>query len=646
MGLFEDKLQWKYAIAQQEANQGGEAKLITANSAAKTADAQAEHLGMRNDSLRRSTAMFDRLGSSASASAPAQSKGFVRNGNSYSAPTTPITVNALTSTGSVLDSPLLRESSFEQLSKPLGLKRGKTRVTDKTGRGSPVKDTVDAKLADGEAVLNAGAAEILGRDKIEQLNEQGAQALGLRGGSKMVGDTLHAYGGVTPEEIAAGIATAKRRAGYYTPKSAPASTPPSLGNAGKALGPLANVAMYAAAPEEEKGDAASGFGVPGLVVGLAHKAVQPVRDRVYSAIDEATGLSAKVNPLVEKVQTAFGGQRQSPVAKPALTETPQAGNTFANVDLSKVSDPAMMDKIERSQQFRAMGLSGKDRANAPAYEQGGYSGKGLARLNVDSPSDEIYRKGNSYMGVGAKPKAPTEQDQKAGLRQALTLAALGGSNEAAAILGQMTHSEEGAANRQNNLDVAAIQAGAKGKSGKGDSTTLTDQLKLGTTLIGEGREAELLQAVNQRKQSAVADALKSGDTKRAKAIQDADLDQDFIMETANLMKQREAADANSSGKRAAIGGGVGAALGGVAGLGAGLMLKKPKLAMSGAGALMSAIGGGLYGYRTGSKGIDQYTDLNRIAALESDGSDLLGDGLLIPGDVLPDDQKVLRGLRR
>lgn len=53
------------------------------------------------------------------------------------------------------------------------MKKGETRVTDESGNGHPQVDTVPAMLAEGEAVLNAGAAERMGRDQIKALNAQG-----------------------------------------------------------------------------------------------------------------------------------------------------------------------------------------------------------------------------------------------------------------------------------------------------------------------------------------------------------------------------------------------------------------------------------------------------------------------------------------
>lgn len=47
------------------------------------------------------------------------------------------------------------------------------------GKGSGKKDTVKAKLAPGEAVLNKAAAEHVGRGLIAKLNQAGAQKMGM-----------------------------------------------------------------------------------------------------------------------------------------------------------------------------------------------------------------------------------------------------------------------------------------------------------------------------------------------------------------------------------------------------------------------------------------------------------------------------------
>lgn len=58
----------------------------------------------------------------------------------------------------------------------LGFAKGTARVP---GKGSPKKDTVKAKLAPGEAVLNQPAADHLGRGLIAALNKMGAAKMGL-----------------------------------------------------------------------------------------------------------------------------------------------------------------------------------------------------------------------------------------------------------------------------------------------------------------------------------------------------------------------------------------------------------------------------------------------------------------------------------
>lgn len=66
------------------------------------------------------------------------------------------------------------------------MKTGQTRVTDEDGNGHPRVDTVPAMLAEGEAVLNAGAAERMGRDEIRQLNKQGLRDMDMGRGVEPV----------------------------------------------------------------------------------------------------------------------------------------------------------------------------------------------------------------------------------------------------------------------------------------------------------------------------------------------------------------------------------------------------------------------------------------------------------------------------
>ena len=57
---------------------------------------------------------------------------------------------------------------------------GRTRVP---GQGSGKVDTVPAMLAPGEAVLNKGAAEHVGRGKIAKLNKIGLKKMGVPAGT-------------------------------------------------------------------------------------------------------------------------------------------------------------------------------------------------------------------------------------------------------------------------------------------------------------------------------------------------------------------------------------------------------------------------------------------------------------------------------
>lgn len=104
---------------------------------------------------------------------------------------TPLTPNALqsfygggsfdTNTG-MFRAPALYSSGFfnndqrAKASTPTGFKKGTAKVP---GKGDGTKDTVPAKLAPGEAVLNKAAAEHMGRGLIGALNQMGAEKMGL-----------------------------------------------------------------------------------------------------------------------------------------------------------------------------------------------------------------------------------------------------------------------------------------------------------------------------------------------------------------------------------------------------------------------------------------------------------------------------------
>ncbi len=62
---------------------------------------------------------------------------------------------------------------------PMGEEMGFAAGGPVPGQGDGTQDMVDSKLAPGEAVLNKAAAEFLGRDLIDRINQAGAIAMGL-----------------------------------------------------------------------------------------------------------------------------------------------------------------------------------------------------------------------------------------------------------------------------------------------------------------------------------------------------------------------------------------------------------------------------------------------------------------------------------
>lgn len=72
------------------------------------------------------------------------------------------------------------EVDFRRRTQGLGGRMGYKKGTAKVpGKGDGTKDTVPAKLAPGEAVLNKAAAEHMGRGLIGALNQMGAEKMGM-----------------------------------------------------------------------------------------------------------------------------------------------------------------------------------------------------------------------------------------------------------------------------------------------------------------------------------------------------------------------------------------------------------------------------------------------------------------------------------
>lgn len=77
--------------------------------------------------------------------------------------------------------------------KPANYLAGAAKLPGRTNPRAP-KDTIKAVLSPNEAVLNAPAAEALGRGKIRQLNAAG----NAKRGTDSKGKPLHAAGGHAP----------------------------------------------------------------------------------------------------------------------------------------------------------------------------------------------------------------------------------------------------------------------------------------------------------------------------------------------------------------------------------------------------------------------------------------------------------------
>lgn len=81
---------------------------------------------------------------------------------------------------------------------PMRFNQGTARVVDR--QGSPTRDTVPAMLAKDEAVLNAGAAEMVGRKRIAELNQAGLKKMRGQPKTSIKSGVMHAAAGYAPED--------------------------------------------------------------------------------------------------------------------------------------------------------------------------------------------------------------------------------------------------------------------------------------------------------------------------------------------------------------------------------------------------------------------------------------------------------------
>ena len=556
-------------------------------------------------------------------------------------------------------------------------KRGTAYVKDKTGKGSPKKDTVPAVLAEGEAVLNAGAAAILGRDKIAALNKEGVKKMGLRGGATMKDGVLHAATGterverIKAKDVRAALKdrqsmdqlldkdkyvqarsdklhqqSLKQAVATVPEVKAPANVPPKVSPAGvkPMLGPVANIAAYGFAPDSEKAEATAGFGMP--LLGLAYQAKAPLLNYLSglagAKFSQATpAMTAGDAKLLARQTDAAVDKKAVPV--PAGYIAPGPERFVADAAAAQTA----ADNNAYSEFFTRNGLSDAVRQNAPVQQMGVIRGSqqptartpGVTEMrSVEDPQglrNKIYKQvdknGNvSYTGMGnpsvRKAEADAEAaDQPQRLQRGLMLAALGGSKEAAMILGNMMEQERAQATLANNLDVARIQAGAKGSgnSAKNDFS-FSDRKSLATLQGGEDGEMAYIQAMNDRYGAKLAQfreaiAAESDPVKQAKLVEEWSKAKATLMsesgqiDAGNLLDVQKQLEANTQGERAlnhGIVGGIGGALTFLAGA----KFKNKNLMKYGLTGLGVGGGtGGAYGWSTGAEGVPVPANLDDLA---------------------------------
>lgn len=136
-------------------------------------------------------------------------------------------------------------------SQPLAFSKGTSKVP---GKGSGKVDTVPAKLAPGEAVLNKGAAEHVGRGLIDQLNSIGMQKMGMVPGAAPQGKAAPAKGAGMPpgkpQKFAKGTSNVQPK-GKGGKGGAPAITPQMLAQLAAAAGPQGGMQQPQGDPSQQ-----------------------------------------------------------------------------------------------------------------------------------------------------------------------------------------------------------------------------------------------------------------------------------------------------------------------------------------------------------------------------------------------------------
>ncbi|CAB4130766.1 hypothetical protein UFOVP121_32 [uncultured Caudovirales phage] len=282
------------------------------------------------------------------------------------------------------------------------MKKGETRVTDEDGNGHPRVDTVPAMLAEGEAVLNAGAAERMGRDEIRQLNKQGLRDMKMDSGERPVlkkGGRIGPFTGLAMGSDGTGVGL--RCGSDMVMKYADGTSDAGTGGHGSPDSPSA-VNMAGTMGGRGRNMGAKFVGGRGYADGIDHVPAESEteldnfeRQRDRNETDEAVPAGTPVGYEAAGQQGSVTPSRDTARLRQAFGLTAQGfANGTADVQaLQPAQDPDMVYAADGTENIFS-------RAFGAAKDLGGRAAEGLRGLTQAAPVD---------LGtVGAAPTSAAE----------------------------------------------------------------------------------------------------------------------------------------------------------------------------------------------------------------------------------------------
>jgi hypothetical protein len=386
--------------------------------------------------------------------------------------------------------------------------------------------------------------------------------------------------------------------------------------------------------------AAGGYGL-GQLVDDEGEALQQYR--------KANPLPQAAVPLTD-VQRKRGMSNEAVQAQTSPTVSPEAQARFAK--LREGRQEGLRDEAAFSKFFSEQGITDEMRKNPS---------QGLRQIKVPGSTDQIYRRGNEYVGMGAPSRIAAEKArandpavQKAEQMKELYTRAMQGNEQAGETLRQIIKADsarevEGLRAQATVQTAEAKGAGKKG-SGEDGGLKLAEQFKYAEGARGPDDQMSMMRGLDERKRGAATELLAEFNNPKTTPERKAQLEQqwaqveqgaytqDNLAKTDLLLGAKQAGvDNTATGMAAKYG-----ILGGVAsGLGALYAARKGnfKLAKT-LGA--TALGGGLssaagYKYGGGSQGVDENSDLYDIESmnLTADGTKITNGVQTISFDSLP-----------